>query len=37
MNKDKKVILVFSDLEGTILREEDGDYNHDNMFHIKCF
>ena len=31
MNKNKK-ILLFSDLEGTILKEEYGDYNKEDMY-----
>ena len=31
---DKKVILLFSDLEGTLLRESDGQYDDEAMFHF---
>lgn len=30
----KKIVLLFSDLEGTILREEDGEYNDEEMYHF---
>ncbi len=30
----RKIILLFLDLEGTILREEDGLYDDEEMYHF---
>lgn len=32
--ENRKIILLFSDLEGTILNEKDGTYNDEDMYHF---